>query len=85
MTIFIKISLYKIIFIHLAVKLPSPDRIYKSVDKFGIQAKGYVKEIDKNDLLTIVINGIIITYYPGGNYINNKIKKGEFELIWERK
>lgn len=65
--------------------LESPDRIYKSVDKFGIQAKGYVKEIDKNELLTIVRNGIITSYYPGGNYINNKIKKGEFELIWERK
>ncbi|MEG2412577.1 MAG: hypothetical protein RSA29_17130 [Clostridium sp.] len=65
--------------------LENPDRIYKSVDKFGIQAKGYVKKIDNNELLTIVRNGIITSYYPDNNYIKKKIKKGEFELIWGRK
>lgn len=65
--------------------LENPDKIYKSVDKFGIQAKGYVKKINNNELLTIVRNGIITSYYPNNNYISNKIKKGDFELIWERK
>lgn len=65
--------------------LENPDKIYKSVDKFEIQAKGYVKKINNNELLTIVRNGIITSYYPNNNYISNKIKKGDFELIWERK
>lgn len=62
--------------------LKSPDTIYKTIDKFGIEGKGYIKNIGENELLTIVRNGIITSYYPSENYIN-KVKRGE--LIWERK
>lgn len=62
--------------------LRNPNEIYKTIDKFGIEGKGYVKNIDGNQLLTIVRNGIITSYYPSENYIN-KVKRGE--LIWAKR
>lgn len=62
--------------------LRNPNEIYKTIDKFGIEGKGYVKNIDANQLLTIVRNGIITSYYPSESYIN-KVKRGE--LIWAKR
>ena len=62
--------------------LENPNAIYKTIDKFGIEGKGYVKNIDENELLTIVRNGIITSYYPSESYIN-KVKEGE--LIWAKR
>lgn len=62
--------------------LRNPNEIYKTIDKFGIEGKGYVKNIDGNQLLTIVRNGIITSYYPSESYIN-KVKRGE--LIWAKR
>lgn len=62
--------------------LRNPNEIYKTIDKFGREGKGYVKNIDGNQLLTIVRNGIITSYYPSENYIN-KVKRGE--LIWAKR
>lgn len=62
--------------------LTNPDSIFKTVDKFGNIADGYIKNINNKELLTIVRNDIITSYYPSKNYIK-KIKEGE--LIWERK
>lgn len=62
--------------------LKNPDSIYKTIDKYGIEGKGYIKNIGEDELLTIVRNGIITAYYPSKNYID-KVKRGE--LIWERK
>ena len=67
---------------NIIASLKYPDTIYKTKDKFGLEGKGYLKMINKNELLTIVRNGIITSYYPSKNYIN-KIKEGE--IIWERK
>lgn len=68
--------------INIVNSLKEPDVIYKTKDKFGLEGMGYVKEINKDVLLTIVRNGIITSYYPSENYIS-KIKRGE--IIWERK
>lgn len=62
--------------------LRNPNEIYKTIDKFGIEGKGYVKNIDGNQLLTIVRSGIITSYYPSESYIN-KVKRGE--LIWAKR
>lgn len=62
--------------------LENPNAVYKTIDKFGIEGKGYIKNIDGNELLTIVRNGIITSYYPSKSYIN-KIKEGE--LIWAKR
>lgn len=62
--------------------LKNPDKIYKTVDKFGNIGNGYVKNINNKELLTIVRNDIITSYYPSKNYIK-KVKRGE--LIWEGK
>ena len=60
----------------------NPDKIYKTIDKFGNIGDGYVKNINNKELLTIVRNDIITAYYPSKNYMK-KIKEGE--LIWERR
>ena len=62
--------------------LEKPVKIYKTTDKFGIQATCYLEDANKNPLLVIVRNGIITAYEPEENYLKNNIfKKGE--LIWE--
>lgn len=67
---------------HIVSSLQYPDAIYKTIDKFGIEGKGYIKAIEGKELLTIVRNGIITSYYPNPSYIIN-VKRGE--LIWGRK
>ena len=62
--------------------LNSPDSIYKTIDKFNINGKGYLKDFNDRTLLVIVRNGIITAYYPSRKYLNNNIKSGE--LLWEK-
>lgn len=67
---------------NIIYSLKEPDTIYKTKDKFGSEGNGYVKKINENELLTIVRDGIITSYYPTKNYIN-KVKRGE--IIWEKR
>lgn len=68
---------------NIVKSLEDPDTIYKTKDKFGSEGNGYVKKINENELLTIVKDGIITSYYPTKNYINNNVKRGE--IIWEKR
>lgn len=62
--------------------LKSPDIILKTKDRFSNEAIGYIKKIENKELLTIVNNGIITSYYPSKNYLD-KIKRGE--VTWLKK
>lgn len=62
--------------------LKYPNTIYKTKDKFGIEGNGYIKKLNGKELLTVVRNGIITSYYPSKKYIE-KIKEGE--LLWASK
>lgn len=67
---------------NIVKSLQSPDIIHKTKDKFGSEGIGYIKNINNNELLTIVKDGIITSYYPSQNYLD-KIKRGE--IVWQKK
>ncbi|MBE6071052.1 MAG: hypothetical protein E7208_03725 [Clostridium butyricum] len=57
--------------------LKNPDEIRLSFGK-----NVYIKNINGNELLTIVNNDIITAYYPTKRYLNNNIKKKV--LVWQK-
>lgn len=69
---------------NIIYNLENPDKICKTVDKFGNESTGYIKKINGIELLNIVWYDIITSYYPNKDYIANKINKGKFIIIWER-
>ncbi|MEG1313069.1 MAG: minor capsid protein [Bacilli bacterium] len=63
--------------------LSNPDCIKEAVDKNGRKSHGYLKEFNGKTLLIIAKNDIITAYYPGKNYLKNKIST--WRLIWDEK
>ncbi|WP_270659472.1 minor capsid protein [Paraclostridium bifermentans] len=62
--------------------LKNPDYIKKAIDKNGVINKGYIKRYDDKTLLIIAKNDIITAYYPGGNYLKNKVER--WDNLWEK-
>lgn len=63
--------------------LKEPDVIKKSIDRNGRESIGYLKEIAGFTLLVIAKNDIITAYYPGKNYLKNKVES--WDTIWQKK
>ncbi|MGL4730541.1 MAG: hypothetical protein ACRCW0_03025 [Clostridium sp.] len=63
--------------------LNKPDCIRKAIDSNGIQSKGYIKKFGNRTLLVIAKNDIITAYYPGRNYLKNRVES--WDILWEEK
>ncbi len=62
---------------NIIISLKNPDEIRLSFGK-----NVYIKNINGNNLITIVNNDIITAYYPTSRYLENNIRKKE--LVWQK-
>lgn len=60
--------------------LSNPQYIKEAIDKNGRKSYGYIKTFNGRTLMVVAKNDIITAYYPGKNYLKNKI--GSWRLIW---